>query len=90
MELHLAILDGIGDRYETPFFNNLKKYAQRPIGTFHALADRARQIGVPLELDPRHGALLRQQPVHGGVLGDERRPRQPARADRQHQEGPGA
>ena len=37
MELHLAILDGIGDRYETPFFNNLKKYAQRPIGTFHAL-----------------------------------------------------
>ena len=37
MELHLAILDGIGDRFETPFFNNLKKYAQRPIGTFHAL-----------------------------------------------------
>jgi arginine decarboxylase len=37
MELHLAILDGINDRFETPFFNNLKKYAQRPIGTFHAL-----------------------------------------------------
>jgi arginine decarboxylase len=37
MELHLAILDGIGDRYDTPFFNNLKKYALRPIGTFHAL-----------------------------------------------------
>src|SRR5688572_27338622 len=37
MELHLAILDGVADRYETPFFNNLKKYAQRPIGTFHAL-----------------------------------------------------
>jgi arginine decarboxylase len=37
MELHLAILDGINDRYETPYFNNLKKYAQRPIGTFHAL-----------------------------------------------------
>jgi arginine decarboxylase len=37
MELHLAILDGLNDRYETPFFNNLKKYAQRPIGTFHAL-----------------------------------------------------
>ena len=37
MELHLAILDGVNDRYETPFFNNLKKYAQRPIGTFHAL-----------------------------------------------------
>ncbi|MBF6023830.1 aminotransferase class I/II-fold pyridoxal phosphate-dependent enzyme [Lysobacter niastensis] len=37
MELHLAILDGIKDRYETPYFDNLKKYAQRPIGTFHAL-----------------------------------------------------
>ena len=37
LELHLAILDGINDRYETPYFDNLKKYAQRPIGTFHAL-----------------------------------------------------
>jgi arginine decarboxylase len=37
MELHLAILDGVNDRYDTPYFNNLKKYAQRPIGTFHAL-----------------------------------------------------
>ncbi len=37
LELHLAILEGIQDRYETPFFDNLKKYAQRPIGTFHAL-----------------------------------------------------
>ena len=37
MEIHLAILDGIMDRYETPYFDNLKKYALRPIGTFHAL-----------------------------------------------------
>ena len=37
LELHLAILDGVQDRFETPFFDNLKKYAQRPIGTFHAL-----------------------------------------------------
>ena len=37
MEVHLSIIDGVNDRYETPFFNNLKKYAQRPIGTFHAL-----------------------------------------------------
>ena len=34
MEIHLAILDGIKDRYETPYFDNLKKYASRPIGTF--------------------------------------------------------
>ncbi len=37
LELHLAIMEGIQDRYDTPFFDNLKKYAQRPIGTFHAL-----------------------------------------------------
>ena len=37
LELHLAILEGVQERYETPFFDNLKKYAQRPIGTFHAL-----------------------------------------------------
>jgi arginine decarboxylase len=37
LEMHLAILEGVQDRYDTPFFNNLKKYAQRPIGTFHAL-----------------------------------------------------
>src|SRR5215472_898189 len=37
LELHLSILDGIADRYKTPYFENLQKYAQRPIGTFHAL-----------------------------------------------------
>lgn len=37
LEIHLSILDGIQDRYATPFFDNLQKYAQRPIGTFHAL-----------------------------------------------------
>jgi arginine decarboxylase len=37
LEIHLSILEGIADRYETPYFDNLQKYAQRPIGTFHAL-----------------------------------------------------
>ncbi|MBR0662285.1 aminotransferase class I/II-fold pyridoxal phosphate-dependent enzyme [Neoroseomonas oryzicola] len=37
LEQHLAILEGVQARYETPFFDNLKKYAMRPIGTFHAL-----------------------------------------------------
>jgi arginine decarboxylase len=37
LELHLSILDGVAERYETPYFDNLQKYAQRPIGTFHAL-----------------------------------------------------
>ncbi|RZT97814.1 decarboxylase [Rivibacter subsaxonicus] len=37
MEMHLSILDGIQDRYRTPYFDNLKHYAARPVGTFHAL-----------------------------------------------------
>jgi arginine decarboxylase len=37
LELHLAILEGVAARCETPFFDNLKKYAERPIATFHAL-----------------------------------------------------
>ncbi|HET6369630.1 MAG TPA: decarboxylase, partial [Nitrospiria bacterium] len=37
VEIHLSILEGVKERYTTPYFDNLKKYAQRPIGTFHAL-----------------------------------------------------
>jgi arginine decarboxylase len=37
LELHLSVLEGVQSRYETPFFDNLKKYARKPIGTFHAL-----------------------------------------------------
>ena len=44
LELHLAILEGVQARYETPFFDNLKKYAQRPIQDVSRAADRARQV----------------------------------------------
>jgi arginine decarboxylase len=37
LEIHLSILSGVAERFETPFFDNLKKYAQKPVGTFHAL-----------------------------------------------------
>ena len=37
MELHLSILRGISERYETPFFSALRKYAKQPTGVFHAL-----------------------------------------------------
>ena len=37
MEIHISIMDGVGERYRTPYFDNLKRYARRPIGTFHAL-----------------------------------------------------
>jgi len=37
LEIHLAILAGVAERFETPYFDNLKRYAQKPVGTFHAL-----------------------------------------------------
>jgi arginine decarboxylase len=37
LEIHLSAIEGVSERFETPYFDNLKKYAQRPIGTFHAL-----------------------------------------------------
>ena len=37
LELHLSVMEGIAARFRTPFFDNLKKYAMRPISTFHAL-----------------------------------------------------
>lgn len=36
-ELHLAIMRGIGERYETPFFSALKDYSQKPTSVFHAM-----------------------------------------------------
>ncbi|OBX25565.1 arginine decarboxylase [Gelidibacter algens] len=36
-ELHLTILRGIGERYETPFFSALKEYSKKPTGIFHAM-----------------------------------------------------
>jgi arginine decarboxylase len=37
LELHLSILQGVADRYRTPFFSALKQYSHRPTGVFHAL-----------------------------------------------------
>jgi arginine decarboxylase len=36
-EIHLSIMQGIRDRYETPFFTALKEYSQKPTGVFHAM-----------------------------------------------------
>lgn len=36
-DLHLSIMKGIQDRYETPFFTALKNYSQKPTGVFHAM-----------------------------------------------------
>ena len=36
-ELHLSIIRGIRERYETPFFSALVNYSQKPTGVFHAM-----------------------------------------------------
>lgn len=36
-ELHLGIIRGVRERYETPFFSALKEYSQKPTGIFHAM-----------------------------------------------------
>lgn len=36
-ELHLTVLRGICERYETPFFSALKEYSKKPTGVFHAM-----------------------------------------------------
>jgi arginine decarboxylase len=36
-ELHLTILQGIAERFETPFFSALVEYSQKPTGVFHAM-----------------------------------------------------
>ena len=37
LELHLNILRGIQDRYQTPFFTALREYSRQPTGVFHAM-----------------------------------------------------
>ncbi len=37
VDLHLNILRGVSDRYETPFFDALRRYARKPTGVFHAM-----------------------------------------------------
>ena len=36
-ELHLTIINGINERYETPFFTALTEYSKRPMSVFHAM-----------------------------------------------------
>lgn len=36
-ELHLSIIKGIDERFDTPFFDALRDYSRKPTGVFHAL-----------------------------------------------------
>ncbi|MEQ9616767.1 MAG: hypothetical protein RLN60_01890 [Phycisphaerales bacterium] len=37
MEQHLSILKGVRQRFETPFFDALRRFSAKPTGVFHAL-----------------------------------------------------
>ncbi|WP_461164124.1 aminotransferase class I/II-fold pyridoxal phosphate-dependent enzyme [Arthrobacter sp. R4-81] len=37
LDLHLSLLAGVAERYETPFFTALQEYSRRPASVFHAL-----------------------------------------------------
>lgn len=37
MEQHLSVLKGVRERFQTPFFDALRKYSAKPTGVFHAL-----------------------------------------------------
>ena len=42
---HVSILKGVHDRFETPFFDALRRYSEKPTGMFHALpVSRGRTI----------------------------------------------
>lgn len=36
-ELHLTLMRGTQDKYDTPFFSALKEYSRKPMGVFHAM-----------------------------------------------------
>ncbi len=45
LDLHVSILKGVHDRFETPFFGALRSYSEKPTGMFHALpVSRGRTI----------------------------------------------
>lgn len=37
LDTHLSFLKGVGERFETPFFDALCRYSRKPTGMFHAL-----------------------------------------------------
>lgn len=36
-DIHVSVLKGVDERFETPFFDALRRYSERPTGMFHAL-----------------------------------------------------
>lgn len=36
-EMHLSLIKGIDERFDTPFFDALREYSRKPTGVFHAL-----------------------------------------------------
>ena len=78
LEIHLSILAGVADRFETPYFDNLVKYAQKPVGTFHALPIARGKSIFRSNWIRDMGEFYGIESVPRGILGHHRRARQPA------------
>ncbi len=89
LELHLSILEGVAGALRDALLRQPQEIRAAPDRHLPRAADRARQVDLQVRLDPRHGRVLRHQPVPRREQRHHRRPRQPAGADRQHQAGAG-
>jgi hypothetical protein len=85
MEVHLNILEGVADRYSTPHFDNLKKYAARPIATFHALPIARGKSIMKSNWISDMGEFYGLNLFLAESSATDRWPGQHARANRQHQ-----
>ena len=59
LELHLSILEGVADRLRDALLRQPQEIRAAAHRHLPRAADRARQVGVQVRLDPRHGRVLR-------------------------------
>jgi arginine decarboxylase len=73
-ELHLTIISGINERFDTPFFTALTEYSKKPTSVFHAMpisrgnsVFRSRWIGDFGDFYGRNVFLAESSATHGGL-----------------------
>ena len=82
LELHRSVLAGVGERYQTPFFEALRHYSHQPTGVFHALPISQGKSIMASHWISDMVELLRPRHLPGRDVSDGRRPRLAARSDR--------
>jgi arginine decarboxylase len=73
-ELHLTIISGLNERFDTPFFTALTEYSKKPTSVFHAMpisrgnsVFRSRWIGDFGDFYGRNVFLAESSATHGGL-----------------------